>query len=117
MTASSPEPGTARLRTTAIVVAASAVGVPLVLAGLVQALLYQLNPRGLELDGLGGYDVEIGVTLLVGLVLMAIVVARVFVLLAARDRAALRYPLLVVQLQVAFAAALIVLVLLTPSLL
>jgi hypothetical protein len=110
-------PDSARLRTTAIVVAASAVGAPLVLAALVQAVLYQLNPRGEVLTGFGAYQAEVGATLLVSVVAMAIVVARVFSLLAARDRPALRYPLLIIQLQIAFAVAVIALVLLTPGLL
>jgi hypothetical protein len=114
---SEPEaPDSARLRTVAIVVAASAVGIPLVLAALVQAVLYQVNPRGESLTGFGGYQVEVGVTLLVSIVVMAVVVARVFALLAALDRAALRYPLLIIQLQIAFAVAIIALVLLTPGL-
>jgi hypothetical protein len=116
---SDPRPGTevaSRLRTVAMVIAASAVGVPVVLAGLVQAVLYQLNPRGEELSGFGAYQVEVGATLLVAVIVMAIVVAWVFAALAARDRSALRYPVLVVQLQVGFAAAVIALVLLTPGL-
>lgn len=112
-----PAPSAARLHTAAYALAGSAVGTPIVIAALVQAVLYQLNPGGRDLSGFGAYQAEVGVTLLIGIVVMAIVVARVFTLLARVDRPALRYPLLIVQLQIGFAAATIVLLLLSPGLL
>lgn len=115
---SDPAPGTARvgrLRTAAYALAASAIGVPLIVLLLTQAVVVQLNPGGAQL----GRDVVLWIPCAVAAVGIAIAIARVFSLLskASDDPAALRYPGLIIQLQVGFTIAAIALLLLTPGLL
>jgi hypothetical protein len=112
----SPADGS-RLHTIAFALAASVIGVPAVIALLVQAVLFQLNPRALDLADPASYEVEFWVALIVPAVIMLILIARTFSqLAAAAGRRSLRYPTLVIQLQVGFAIAAIALVLLTPRL-
>ncbi|MEO8262827.1 MAG: hypothetical protein ABI566_09680 [Pseudolysinimonas sp.] len=116
----SPVPGDlGRLPTVATILAASILGIPLLVGVLAQAVFYQLNPRGLDLTAAAAYQLEIGIPFVVAAVAMVIAVAVVFSRLAARAgrRAVLRYPILVLQLQLGFTVAIIVLVLLTPGLL
>jgi hypothetical protein len=117
---SDPEPGTAvptRLRTAAFVLAASVIGIPAIVGLLVQAVLYQTNPRGLDLTDPDSYGVETIVALAVPALVILILIARTFSNLAAAEgRSALRYPVLIIQLQLGFAIAAIALVLLTPGL-
>ena len=105
-----------RLHTAAYVLAASVIGVPLLVGVLAQAVLAQVT---------GGIDVAdiatqlaIGVPFVAAAVGILIAIFRVFTLLVARtgDRSVLRYPMLIVQLQIGFTVAIIVLVLLTPGL-
>jgi hypothetical protein len=115
---SEPEPGTARvarLRTAAYALAASAVGVPLIVLLLTQAVLLQVDPAGGRL----GSDPIAWIPCAVAAVGMVIAIARVFTLLSAAsdEPAVLRYPALIVQLQVGFTIAAIALLLLTPGLL
>ncbi|MEO5920588.1 MAG: hypothetical protein ABIQ01_05535 [Pseudolysinimonas sp.] len=112
-----PVPATTdRLRTAAYVLATSIVGVPLLVGTLTQAVFYQLNPRDIDLGGLDAYQLEIGIPFVVAALAMVVAIARVFSRLAQREggRSVLRYPILIIQLQLAFTVAVIVLVLLTP---
>jgi len=105
-----------RLHTAAYVLAASVIGVPLLVGVLAQALLAQLG--GGTADAADpAYQLAVGIPFIAAAVGILIAIFRVFTLLAARtDRSVLRYPILIVQLQVGFTVAIIVLVLLTPGL-
>jgi len=112
------QPGTdlaGRLRTAAYALAASAIGVPLIVLLLTQAVVFQLNPAGAHLDR----DLVLWIPCIVAALAMAIAISRVFSLLAAAtdDRSVLRYPSLIIQLQVGLTIAAIALLLLTPGLL
>ena len=93
----SDEPG-AGLRTSAFVLAASAIPVPVLAGVLTLAVLHQLNPRGASLTAFP-YGVEVTIAMAVAALGMIAAITTVFALLARRDRAALRYPALVIQLQ------------------
>lgn len=110
----SDDPGTARLRTAAYALAASVVGVPLVVLLLTQAVLLQVDPQGVRL----GTDIVAWIPSAVAAGIMAVAVSRVFARLSAAsdDPTVLRYPALIIQLQVGFAIAAIALLLLTPDL-
>jgi len=115
---SDPEPGTARVggvRTAAYALAASVVGVPLIVLLLTQAVVVQLSPGGAQL----GRDIELWIPCAVAAIGMGIAIARVFSLLskASDDPTVLRLPALIIQLQVGFTIAAIALLLLTPGLL
>ena len=114
---SSPAADAGRLGTAAIVLAASVVGVPLLTGMLAQAVMHQLNPRDLDLTDTSSYEVEIWVPVILAAVGMIIAIALVFSRLAkvAGTRSVLRYPTLVVQLQVGTTIAVIALFLLTPG--
>jgi hypothetical protein len=115
---SEPEaPAVRSLHTAAIVLAASVVGVPLLVGVLAQAVLYQLNPRSLDLGAFDAYQLEIGIPFVLAALGIIIAIARVFSRLVklSGSRSVLRYPILVIQLQLAFTVAIIVLVLLTPG--
>ena len=105
-----------RLHTAAYVLAASVIGVPLLVGVLAQALLSQLGGAAPDASELG-YQLAVGVPFVAAAVGMLIAIFRVFTLLVARtgDRSVLRYPILIVQLQIGFTVAIIVLVLLTPG--
>ena len=105
-----------RLQTAAYVLAASVIGLPLLVGVLAQAIFAQLT-GGIDPADIG-YQLAIGVPFIAAAAGILIAILRVFGLLVARsgDRAALRYPILIVQLQIGFTVAIIVLVLLTPGL-
>ncbi len=111
----SDEPATSRLRTAAYALAASAVGVPLIVLLLTQAVLLQLDSAGGRL----GTDPLAWIPCALAAAGMAVAITRVFVLLsrASDDATVLRYPALIIQLQVGFTIAAIALLLLTPGLL
>lgn len=110
-----PAPDAGTLRTAATVLAASAIGAPLLVLLLTRAVLFQLDPRGIARVDPAAYEVEMWVAGGIAAAVMAAAIARVFALLGRRDRAALRYPALVVQLQLGITIAALALVLLTPG--
>lgn len=108
----SDDPRTRPLRTAAYALAASAIGVPLVVLLLTQAVLLQLDPAGGRIDR----DPLTWIPCAIAAVVMFVLIARAFTLLsAAAGRDALRYPALIIQLQVGFAMAAVALLLLTPG--
>jgi hypothetical protein len=116
MTDPAAPPGVERLRTAAHVLASSVAGLPLIVLLLTQAVLHQVNPRGLDLSDPHAYEVELWVPCAVTLAILILAVAVVFSRYAgaAGDRSVLRYPGLMLQLQAGFAIAAIALLLLTP---
>ena len=112
-----PEPRIDGLRTAAYILASSVAGVPLIVLLLTQAVLFQVNPRGLDLTDPRAYEVELWIPCAVAVVGMVIAIAVVFSRLAraSGDRAVLRYPALMVQFQAGFAIAAVALLLLTPG--
>ena len=115
--ASAPAPELDRLRSAAYVLASSVAGIPLIVLLLTQAVLFQVNPRGLDLTDPRAYEVELWIPCAVTVVGMVIAIAVVFSRLAraSADRSALRYPALMVQLQAGFTIAAVALLLLTPG--
>jgi hypothetical protein len=112
MTDEDPAVTGGRLETAAYVLASTIVAVPLIVLLLTQAVLLQLNPGGLGLN-----DAVLWIPCGVAAAVMMVATARVFSRLAASagDRAVLRYPSLIVQLQVGFTIAAVALLLLTPG--
>ena len=108
------EPRATGLRTAAFVLAASAIPVPVLAGTLTLAVLHQLNPRDVSLTAFP-YGVAVTMAMAVAALGMIAAITAVFTLLARRDRAALRYPALVIQLQLGFAIAVLALLLLTPG--
>ena len=106
---------TTGLRTAAFVLASAVIGGPLIALLLTRAILWQLNPRGLDLRDPASYEVEVWIPSAVIAAVLVIAVAVVFSRLARSDRPALRYPALVLQLQVGIAIAAVALLLLTPG--
>jgi len=100
------------LRTGAYVLASSVVAAPLIVLLLTQAVLRQLDPAGFD----AASSVVLWIPCAVVALALIIAIARVFSRLGAvGGRAALRYPALIVQLQVGFAIAAVALLLLTPG--
>jgi uncharacterized membrane protein len=110
----SDEPGASRLRTAAFVLAAAAIPVPVLAGALTLAILHQLNPREATLAAFP-YGVEVTIAMAVAALGVITAITAVFTLLARRDRTELRYPALVIQLQIGFAIAVLALLLLTPG--
>ena len=119
MSEQAPAPRLEGLRTAAYVLAASIAGIPLIVLLLTQAVLFQLNPRGLDLTDPRAYEVELWIPCAIAVAGTVIATAVVFSRLAraAGDRTVLRYPALIVQLQAGFAIATVALLLLTPGIL
>ena len=109
-------PDTGRLQLAAALLASSVIGAPLVIAMAVQVVVYTINPRGIDVSALSGYQAEItavfGVALVGAFVAVAIVLSRLKAQAESRD--VLRVPYMILTLQIAFGAVAVALLLFTP---